>query len=215
MRCRCGRHTCDFSGQVDFYSEKIPLQTPDIVVTYKCTRHSNRKESRALCGRDGFMKCPSCGYADSRVIDSRPVSDGTSIRRRRECLSCQKRFNTFEVVEALQIVVVKKDGSKELFDRNKLLTGLLKACQKRPVNAEEIVSEVEAELQNSLKLEVTSREISGLVVSKLKARDEVAYVRFASVYREFRDLDTFLRELNELKKKAEVTAGPAARKQKK
>ncbi|HHT54183.1 MAG TPA: transcriptional repressor NrdR [Clostridiales bacterium] len=161
------------------------------------------------------MKCPSCGYADSRVIDSRPVSDGTSIRRRRECLSCQKRFNTFEVVEALQIVVVKKDGSKELFDRNKLLTGLLKACQKRPVNAEEIVSEVEAELQNSLKLEVTSREIGELVMSKLKARDEVAYVRFASVYREFRDLDTFLRELNELKKKAEVTAGPAARKQKK
>jgi len=161
------------------------------------------------------MKCPSCGYADSRVIDSRPVSDGTSIRRRRECLSCQKRFNTFEVVEALQIVVVKKDGSKELFDRNKLLTGLLKACQKRPVNAEEIVSEVEAELQNSLKLEVTSREIGELVMSKLKARDEVAYVRFASVYREFRDLDTFLRELNELKKKAEVTAGPTARKQKK
>jgi transcriptional repressor NrdR len=161
------------------------------------------------------MKCPSCGYADSRVIDSRPVSDGTSIRRRRECLSCQKRFNTFEVVEALQIVVVKKDGTKELFDRNKLLTGLLKACQKRPVNAEEIVSEVEAELQNSLKLEVTSREIGELVMSKLKARDEVAYVRFASVYREFRDLDTFLRELNELKKKAEVTAGPAARKQKK
>ncbi|MGI6167425.1 MAG: transcriptional regulator NrdR [Eubacteriales bacterium] len=149
------------------------------------------------------MKCPSCGYADSRVVDSRPVADGTSIRRRRECLNCQKRFTTFEVIESVQIVVIKKDGSKELFDRNKLLAGLLKACQKRPVNAEEIVSEIETELQNSLRVEVTSREIGEMVMSKLKERDEVAYVRFASVYREFRDVDTFLRELNELKKKAE------------
>ncbi|NLW73547.1 MAG: transcriptional repressor NrdR [Clostridiales bacterium] len=160
------------------------------------------------------MKCPSCGYADSRVVDSRPVADGTSIRRRRECLACQKRFTTFEVIEAVQIVVIKKDGSKELFDRNKLLAGLLKACQKRPVNAEEIVSEIETELQNSLKIEVTSREIGEMVMSKLKERDEVAYVRFASVYREFRDVDTFLRELNELKKKAESESN-ASRKQKK
>jgi len=160
------------------------------------------------------MKCPSCGYADSRVVDSRPVADGTSIRRRRECLACQKRFTTFEVIEAVQIVVIKKDGSKELFDRNKLLAGLLKACQKRTVNAEEIVSEIETELQNSLKIEVTSREIGEMVMSKLKERDEVAYVRFASVYREFRDVDTFLRELNELKKKAESESN-ASRKQKK
>ena len=160
------------------------------------------------------MKCPSCGYADSRVVDSRPVADGTSIRRRRECLACQKRFTTFEVIEAVQIVVIKKDGSKELFDRNKLLAGLHKACQKRPVNAEEIVSEIETELQNSLKIEVTSREIGEMVMSKLKERDEVAYVRFASVYREFRDVDTFLRELNELKKKAESESN-ASRKQKK
>ncbi len=145
------------------------------------------------------MKCPSCGFPDSKVIDSRPVSDGASIRRRRECLQCQKRFTTFEVIESVQIVVIKKDGSKELFDRNKLISGLLKACQKRPVNAEEIVNEIEAELQNSLRLEVPSREIGTMVMDKLKARDEVAYVRFASVYREFRDLDTFLRELNELK----------------
>jgi transcriptional repressor NrdR len=145
------------------------------------------------------MKCPSCGFPDSKVIDSRPVADGSSIRRRRECLQCQKRFTTFEVIESVQIVVIKKDGSKELFDRNKLLSGVLKACQKRPVNAEEIVNEIETELQNSLRLEVPSREIGTMVMDKLKARDEVAYVRFASVYREFRDVDTFLRELNELK----------------
>ena len=101
------------------------------------------------------MKCPVCGYPDSKVIDSRPVSDGSSIRRRRECLVCQKRFTTFEMIESVQIVVVKKDGSKELFDRNKLLGGILKACQKRPVNADEVVTDIETELQNSLRLEVT------------------------------------------------------------
>lgn len=151
------------------------------------------------------MKCPSCGYPESKVIDSRPVSDGNSIRRRRECLKCQKRFTTFEVLESVQIVVIKKDGSKELFDRNKLLSGVLKACQKRPVNAEEIVAEIEAELQNSLRVEVTSRELGEMVMKGLKARDEVAYVRFASVYREFKDLDTFLHELTELKEKASST----------
>ena len=149
------------------------------------------------------MKCPACGYPDSKVIDSRPVSDGSSIRRRRECLVCQKRFTTFEVVESVQIVVVKKDGSKELFDRNKLLGGVIKACQKRPVNADEVVTEIETELQISLRLEVPSREIGEMVMNKLKAHDEVAYVRFASVYREFKDLDTFLAELNELKQKTE------------
>jgi len=144
------------------------------------------------------MKCPACGYFDSKVIDSRPVSDGNSIRRRRECLECQKRFTTFETIEAVQIIVVKKDNSKELYDRNKLLSGLLKACQKRPVNPEEIANEIENELQNSLTTEVSTREIGELVMEKLKKRDDVAYVRFASVYREFKDLNTFLDELKQL-----------------
>lgn len=145
------------------------------------------------------MKCPACGYPDSKVIDSRPVSEGVSIRRRRECLVCKKRFTTFEMVESVQIVVVKKNGSKELFDRNKLLSGVMKACQKRPVSAEDVVAEIETDLQNSLRFEVTSSEIGELVMHKLKAQDDVAYVRFASVYREFKDLDTFLAELTELK----------------
>ena len=146
------------------------------------------------------MKCPACGFADSKVIDSRPVEERNSIRRRRECLACQKRFNTFEVIETVQVIVIKKNGTKELFDRNKLLSGLLKACQKRPVNAEEIVNEIEAELQNSLSTEVTTTEIGEIVMRKLKERDEVAYVRFASVYREFKDIDTFLKELKQLQK---------------
>lgn len=144
------------------------------------------------------MKCPACGHTDSKVIDSRPVEDGSSIKRRRECLVCQKRFTTFEVIETVQIFVTKKNGSKELFDRNKLLGGLLKACQKRPVNAEEIVNEIESELQNSLSNEVTTKEIGEMVMEKLKVRDEVAYVRFASVYREFKDIETFLNELRQL-----------------
>lgn len=149
------------------------------------------------------MKCPACGYPDSKVIDSRPVSDGSSIRRRRECLVCQKRFTTFEMLESVQIVVIKKDGSKELFDRNKLLGGILKACQKRPVNADDVVTDIETELQNSLRLEIPSRELGELVMERLKRIDEVAYVRFASVYREFKDLDTFLAELTSLKQSAE------------
>ena len=147
------------------------------------------------------MKCPVCGYFDSKVIDSRPVSEGNSIRRRRECLECQKRFTTFETIETTQIFVVKKNNTKELFDRNKLLSGLLKACQKRPINADEIANEIENELHNSLTNEVTTREIGELVMEKLKKRDEVAYVRFASVYREFKDLDTFLDELKQLQSK--------------
>ena len=147
------------------------------------------------------MKCPVCGYHDSKVVDSRPITEGNSIRRRRECLSCQKRFTTFEMIEAVQIIVVKKDQSKELFDRNKLLSGLLKACQKRPVNADEIANEIENELQNSLTTEITTKEIGELVMEKLKKKDEVAYVRFASVYREFKDIETFMSELKQLKKK--------------
>ena len=154
---------------------------------------------RSRRGREVSMKCPLCGYFDSKVVDSRPTQDGASIRRRRECLSCQKRFTTFEIVEALQTIVVKKDGSKEVFDRNKLLSGVLKACQKRSVDAEDIVSEIESELQNSLNQEISSSELGEMVMRKLKAVDKVAYVRFASVYREFKDIETFFEELKELK----------------
>ncbi len=129
------------------------------------------------------------------------MEEGNSIRRRRECLACQKRFTTFEIVETVQIIVVKKNGTKELFDRNKLLSGLLKACQKRPVNAEDLAAEIENEIQNSLMNEITTTEIGEIVMKHLKAKDEVAYVRFASVYREFKDIETFLKELRELKKK--------------
>ena len=141
------------------------------------------------------MKCPACGYPESKVIDSRPASEGYSIRRRRECLSCQKRFTTFETIETVQLIVVK-----ELFDKQKLLSGVLKSTEKRPVDAIALVNEIEAELQNSLRQEVSSTEIGEMVMSKLKAVDEVSYVRFASVYREFRDIDTFLSELKDLKK---------------
>ena len=149
------------------------------------------------------MKCPGCGYTESEVIDSRPVPDGNSIRRRRECLACQKRFNTFETIETTPIIVIKKSGGKELFDKQKLLSGVLKATQKRPVDAIALVNEVEAELQNTLRQEVSSIEIGEIVMEKLKHRDEVSYVRFASVYREFKDIDTFLDELNVLKVKTE------------
>ena len=145
------------------------------------------------------MNCPACGFADSKVIDSRHIEEGNSIRRRRECLACQKRYTTFEIVETVQIIVTKKNGTKELFDKNKLLSGLLKACQKRPVNAEDIAAEIEAELQNSLRTEITTGEIGEIVMNKLKEKDEVAYVRFASVYREFKDIETFMAELRRLK----------------
>lgn len=147
------------------------------------------------------MKCPACGYIDSKVIDSRPSPDGLSIRRRRECLECQRRFTTFETIEMVQIFVVKKDGEKEIFDRNKILSGVLKACHKRPVDPEMIVNEVEQELHNSMRNEVTTSEIGELVMLKLKDHDQVAYVRFASVYREFKDVDTFLKEIKDLMKK--------------
>ena len=143
------------------------------------------------------MRCPFCNFEDTKVVDSRSI-DGKK-RRRRECTNCGKRFTTFEMIEAMTIVVEKKNGSKELFDRSKLLGGILKATQKRPVNAEQIVNDIEAELQNSLRSEVKSIEIGSMVMDKLKAIDEVAYVRFASVYREFRDVDSFLDELRRLK----------------
>ncbi len=145
------------------------------------------------------MRCPNCGCLESRVIDSRQNVEGNSIKRRRECMQCQKRFTTFEVIESVQIVVIKKNGSKELFDKSKLLGGLLKACQKRPVNAEAIANDIEAELQNSLRQEVTSGDIGEMVMRKLKEADDVAYVRFASVYREFKDIESFIKELNDIK----------------
>ncbi len=145
------------------------------------------------------MKCPNCGCLESRVIDSRQNVDANNIRRRRECMACQKRFTTFEVVESVQTIVIKKNGSKQLFDRQKLLAGLLKACEKRPVNAETIAAEIEAELNNSLHQEVTSGDIGEMVMRKLKEADDVAYVRFASVYREFKDIESFIRELTDIK----------------
>ena len=144
------------------------------------------------------MRCPGCGYCESKVIDSRHLPEANSIRRRRECLSCQKRFTTFEVLEAVQIIVIKKSGGRELFDKQKLLSGVLKATEKRPVDAVALVDEIEAELQNTLRQEVSSTEIGEMVMHKLKACDEVAYVRFASVYKQFKDVDTFMAELSKI-----------------
>ena len=147
------------------------------------------------------MKCPFCGYEESKVIDSRPTDEGEKIRRRRECISCAKRFTTYEIIESVPIVVVKKDKSRQAFDRVKLFNGMLRACEKRPVSIEQldkVVSEIEADLQNSLDREVTSVHIGELVMDKLKELDEVAYVRFASVYRQFKDINTFMSELEAL-----------------
>lgn len=144
------------------------------------------------------MKCPNCGFAESKVIDSRPVSDSNSIRRRRECLSCRRRFTTYEVIDSVQLVVIKKDGSKEFFDRMKLESGLMKACQKRPVDTAALAREIESELQNSLRAEITTVEIGEIIMEKLKKLDAVSYVRFASVYREFKDVATFMEELKQL-----------------
>ncbi len=147
------------------------------------------------------MRCPFCGYEESKVIDSRPTDEGERIRRRRECISCGKRFTTYEVIESVPIIVVKKDKSREVFDRAKLFSGLLRACEKRPVSLETIektVAEIETVLQNSLDREVTSERIGQLAMDKLKDIDEVAYVRFASVYRQFKDINTFMDELAKL-----------------
>ena len=147
------------------------------------------------------MKCPYCGYSESKVIDSRPTEEGSSIRRRRECLSCKKRFTTYETVENLPMVVVKKDGSRQSFDRRKVLGGMIRACEKRPVSLaelEKIADEIEQELQNGMDREVSTAQIGELVMTRLKKVDEVAYVRFASVYRQFKDINTFMAELNKL-----------------
>ena len=147
------------------------------------------------------MKCPYCGYSESKVIDSRPADENSSIRRRRECLSCGKRFTTYETVESLPMVVVKMDGSRQSFDRRKVLGGMIRACEKRPVplaDLEKIAEEIEQDLQNSMEREVSTETIGEKVMERLRNVDQVAYVRFASVYRQFKDIDTFMAELNKL-----------------
>ena len=147
------------------------------------------------------MKCPYCGYSESKVIDSRPADENSSIRRRRECLSSGKRFTTYETVESLPMVVVKKDGSRQSFDRRKVLGGMIRACEKRPVplaELEKIAEEIEQDLQNSMEREISTEAIGEKVMERLRNVDQVAYVRFASVYRQFKDIDTFMTELNKL-----------------
>lgn len=147
------------------------------------------------------MKCPFCGHQEDKVVDSRASSDGVAIRRRRECLGCAKRFTTYEHVEEQPLMIIKKDGRREPFDRHKLLAGLVKACEKRPVSMDDLeglVDELERELSQQFEREVPSREIGERVMKKLHALDPVAYVRFASVYREFKDVEQFMRELKDL-----------------
>ena len=147
------------------------------------------------------MRCPYCGYRESKVVDSRPADEGSSIRRRRECLQCEKRFTTYETVESLPMVVIKKDGSRQSFDRQKMLRGMIRACEKRPVplaELERIADEIEQELQNSMEREIRTEIIGEKVMERLRKVDQVAYVRFASVYRQFKDINTFMSELNKL-----------------
>ena len=149
------------------------------------------------------MKCPFCSFEDSKVVDSRPTDEGTSIRRRRECLHCGKRLTTYETVERIPLMLIKRDGTRQAYDRQKLLNGLVKACEKRPVSLmqmEQIVDYVEQKLFSSLESEVSSKVIGELVMEQLRKVDEVAYVRFASVYRQFKDINTFMEELNTLLK---------------
>ncbi len=147
------------------------------------------------------MKCPFCSYEEHKVIDSRPVEESNSIRRRRECLKCQKRFTTYERVENISLIVIKKDGTREEFNREKIMDGIVRACQKRPVSVQQMenaVNEIEHQLANSLDREVTTNLIGEMVMQKLKEIDEVSYVRFASVYRQFKDINTFMEELKKL-----------------
>jgi transcriptional repressor NrdR len=152
------------------------------------------------------MRCPFCGHDEDKVIDSRPSEEGAAIRRRRECITCSARFTTYEKVENLPLMVIKKDGSRQPFNRDKLISGILKSCEKRPVSTEQIenlVDAIEAQYQNSLKREISSREIGERVMEGLQQIDEVAYVRFASVYRQFKDVNSFLHELNEILRRQE------------
>ena len=147
------------------------------------------------------MKCPFCGFTDSKVIDSRPAEDGTTIRRRRECLECQKRFTTYEIIERMPLVVIKRDGSRESFDKVKIINGVIRACEKRPVTMtqiEDLANDIELELRGRLESEVKSEVVGEMVMVRLKDLDEVAYVRFASVYRSFKAINTFMEELTKL-----------------
>ena len=147
------------------------------------------------------LKCPYCGFAESKVVESRSADDGERVRRRRECLSCGKRFTTYEIVESLPMIVIKKDGTRENFDRNKLFSGMMKSCQKRPISIDAIemaADRIEMGLQNSLDREVSSQYIGKCVMSELKQIDEIAYIRFASVYRQFKDVNTFMEEVKKL-----------------
>ena len=147
------------------------------------------------------MKCPFCGHSESRVIDSRPAEEGASIRRRRECLACQRRFTTYEIMERLPLVVIKRDGSRQTFDKTKLVSSMLKSCEKRSVALKEIetiANDIEQELQSALEREISTADVGDLIMQRLKYLDEVAYVRFASVYRQFKDLDTFMDELTRI-----------------
>ncbi|MHB9094709.1 MAG: transcriptional regulator NrdR [Eubacteriales bacterium] len=150
------------------------------------------------------MKCPFCGYLDSKVLDSRPAEDGNAIRRRRECMECGRRFTTYEKIDEIPLVVAKKDGRREVFDKNKVLGGIIKACEKRPISMnqmEDIAVDIEKELRNNMDTEVGSEQIGEMVMKKLGDLDEVAYVRFASVYRQFKDVNSFMDELDKLLKK--------------
>ncbi len=152
------------------------------------------------------MKCPYCGFKESKVVDPRPADEGSSIRRRRECLSCGKRFTTYETVESMPMVVIKRDGSRQTFDKVKLINGMVRACEKRPValsSLEQIADDIEQELQSALEREISTTEIGEMVMDRLKDVDEVAYVRFASVYRSFKDINTFMEELTKLLKQKE------------
>ena len=147
------------------------------------------------------MRCPFCGFLESKVVDSRPAEEGGSIRRRRECLKCGKRFTTYETIESLPILVIKKDGTRQSFDRSKILNSLLRACDKRSVTLkelEDLVTDIEQQLLNSLEREIPSSKMGDLVMERLRGIDEVAYVRFASVYRQFKDVSTFLTEVDKL-----------------
>ena len=160
------------------------------------------------------MKCPACNKSDSRVLDSRPVEDGSSIKRRRECPSCGKRFTTYEVVETVAITVVKRNGTQEFFDTHKLAHGIERACLKRPVDPLAIAKDIETELHNDSVEKIFTRDIGEMVLARLKERDVVSYIRFASVYREFSDIDSFVEEINSLAKKGRRRAGKTASQEK-
>ena len=183
-----------FRGKTAFFCKKSCIVANNVLNYVIHNRAYNPESERA-------MKCPLCGYTESKVIDSRSTEEGSSIRRRRECLQCQNRFTTFEIIEQLPLVVIKRDGSRQSFDKNKLVNSMLKSCEKRSVKLEQlenIADNIEQSLQSGLDREVPSSVIGEMVMDRLKAVDEVAYVRFASVYRQFKDINSFMEELTKL-----------------